>query len=320
MHIILVPSKLNGKRIAASISGRQLIAIGLSVVLLLPALVGFVTYRVNEMLERQDGGMAIVTYRDELQKSRVSFSAAREEATRHLNALAQRLGALQAQIMRLNALGTRLTHMAGLDPHEFNFDALPAMGGPEKNVSDTVSSPDVIKNMDTLTRDLERSQARLMALENLMLDRKLNASVTPSGWPVEGGWVSSGFGERMDPFTGHQVIHEGVDITGRYGGPIFATAEGLVSWVGEKAGYGLVVEVMHESGLVTRYAHTSAIMVKEGDRIKKGQQIALIGSSGRSTGPHLHFEVLRNGQPVDPSRFLKQAAGMQTAAAVETPR
>jgi murein DD-endopeptidase MepM/ murein hydrolase activator NlpD len=180
------------------------------------------------------------------------------------------------------------------------------MGGPERNVSGNVSSPDVVKNLEVLTHELEHSRVRLVALENLLLDRKLNAAVTPSAWPVEGGWVSSGFGVRMDPFTGHQGVHEGVDIAARFGSPIYAASDGVVNWAAEKAGYGLVVEVTHESGLVTRYAHTSAILVKEGDRVTKGQEIANVGTTGRSTGPHLHFEVIRDGQPVNPTRYLNQ--------------
>ncbi len=308
MHLILIPGKRNGRGQAVSLSTRHLIVIVVVSVLLLPAVIGVTAYRLVQMVERQNGDPAVAAYRQELSQSRLALGKARAEAVRHLNALALRLGSMQAQILRLNALGSRLTRMAGLDPREFNFDALPAMGGPEKVASTAVSSPDVVRNLEVLSMELQRSQARLAALESLLLDRKLSAAVTPSAWPADGGWISSGFGERMDPFTGHQSIHEGVDIAARFGSPIYATGDGIVNWAGDKTGYGLVVEVTHESGLATRYAHASAVLVKEGDRVSKGQQIARVGTTGRSTGPHLHFEVLRNGQAINPAPYLHQAA------------
>ncbi|HYM47666.1 MAG TPA: M23 family metallopeptidase, partial [Burkholderiaceae bacterium] len=259
---------------------------------------------------RQNGSPALSAYRKELIQSRVQLRKTREESARHLNALALKMGSLQAQVLRLNALGSRLTRMAGLDGKEFSFDTLPGVGGPEKTLTAAAqtTSPDITRNMDVLARDLDRSQARLMALESMMMDRKLVAAVTPAGWPVQGGWVSSGFGTRMDPFTGHQAIHEGVDVAARFGGPIFAMAEGLVNFAGEKAGYGMIVEITHESGLVTRYSHCSATLVKEGDKVSRGQEIAKVGTTGRSTGPHLHFEVIRNGRPVNPVAYLDSSS------------
>jgi murein DD-endopeptidase MepM/ murein hydrolase activator NlpD len=313
MHVIIVPGKSNGNGQAASLATRHVVALALVGLLVLPTLIGLVSYRIVEMWERQQGSPAAVAYRAELSRSRAALVDAREQAVRHLNALAQRLGSLQAQILRLNALGVRLTRMAGLDAREFNFDAVPAMGGPETG-SYAVSAPDVVHNLEALTRELDRSQARLVALESLLLDRKLNAAVTPSAWPVQGGWLSSGFGVRMDPFTGHQGVHEGVDIAARFGGPIFATGDGVVSWAGDMTGYGLVVEVTHESTLITRYAHASEVLVKEGDRVRRGQEIARVGTTGRSTGPHLHFEVLRDGHAVNPAHYLHQGVATRTTA------
>jgi murein DD-endopeptidase MepM/ murein hydrolase activator NlpD len=188
------------------------------------------------------------------------------------------------------------------------------MGGPERQVAYSVSTPDVVGNLEALARELDRSQARLVALESLLLDRKLIAAVTPSAWPVDGGWISSGFGVRMDPFTGYQSAHEGVDMAARFGSPIYATGDGVVNLAGEKTGYGLVVEITHDANLVTRYAHASAVLVKVGDRVKRGDEIARVGTTGRSTGPHLHFEVLSNGQATNPTRYLHQG----TAAAARS--
>jgi murein DD-endopeptidase MepM/ murein hydrolase activator NlpD len=317
MHVILVPGKRNGKGQAASLSGRHVAVMAFVGLFVLPALIGVAAYRIVEMRALQNGDPAVVAYREELSQSRAVLAKSREEAVRHLNALALKLGTMQAQVLRLNSLGGRLIRMAGLDAKEFNFDAAPAMGGPERAGSMNASSPDVVKGMESLERELNRSHARLTALESLLLDRKLTAAVTPSAWPVDGSWISSGFGERMDPFTGHQTIHEGIDIAARFGNPIYATGDGVVSMAGEKAGYGSVVELTHESGLATRYAHVSAILVKEGDRVKKGQEIARVGTTGRSTGPHLHFEVLRNGQQVNPSPYLREAMASRTTTVAQ---
>ncbi len=304
MQIIVVPEGIR-KGIPACLTHRHLSLIVIVGLVLLPVMVGVLAYKLTDFYERQNGNPAVSAYRQELMQSRVALRKTREEATRHLNALALKLGSLQAQVLRLNAVGSRLTRMAGLDGREFNFDSLPGVGGPEKTAAVAMPVvPDFTRNMEVLAHELDRSQARLMALEGLMLDRQLTAAVTPAGWPVEGGWVSSGFGERADPFTGHQSIHEGVDIAARFGGPVFAMGDGVISFAGEKSGYGTMVEITHESGLITRYAHTSATLVKDGDKVTRGQTIAKVGTSGRSTGPHLHFEVVRNDRHVNPIAYL----------------
>jgi murein DD-endopeptidase MepM/ murein hydrolase activator NlpD len=309
MQIIVVPEGIR-KGVPACFSHRHFTVAIIAGLVLLPAIVGVLAYKLTDLYERQNGSPALSAYRKELIQSRAQLRKTREESARHLNALALKMGSLQAQVLRLNALGSRLTRMAGLDGKEFSFDSLPGVGGPEKALTAAAptTSPDITRNMDVLARDLDRSQARLMALESMMMDRKLVAAVTPAGWPVQGGWVSSGFGTRMDPFTGHQAIHEGVDVAARFGGPIFAMAEGLVNFAGEKAGYGMIVEITHESGLVTRYSHCSATLVKEGDKVSRGQEIAKVGTTGRSTGPHLHFEVIRNGRPVNPVAYLDSSS------------
>ncbi len=304
MQIIVVPEGIR-KGIPACLNHRHLTLIVLLGFVALPIMVGVLAYKLSDYYARRHGDPALYAYHQELVQSRTALRKTREEATRHLNALALKLGAMQAQVLRLNALGSRLTRMAGLDGREFSFDTLPGVGGPEKVVTASAPAvPDFTHNMDLLAHELDRSQARLVALESLMLDRNLVASVTPAGWPVEGGWVSSGFGERMDPFTGHQTIHEGVDIAARFGGPVFAMGEGVVSFAGDKSGYGTAVEITHASDLVTRYGHLSALLVKEGDKVSRGQAVARVGTTGRSTGPHLHFEVLRSKIAVNPIAYL----------------
>lgn len=307
MNIILVPNSRHGKGRNTTLSPRHFALIALTVFIALPILLGAIAYHAQDLFYASNADSQLSAQRRELAAQRASITEAKRSAEAHLNALAQRLGQLQAQVLRLNALGGRLTRMAGLDAREFNFSADAAMGGPEK-AGDSLSPPELTSSLDKLTQEIERQQERLAALENLLLDRKLNAAVTPSGWPVGGGWVSSVFGVRADPFSGHQTVHEGVDIASHLGSPVHAVGDGVVSHSGERAGYGMLVEITHESGLITRYAHTSATLVKVGDRVKKGQSIALVGSSGRSTGPHLHFEVVRNGRAVDPMKYLQQVS------------
>lgn len=307
MNVILVPGGRTAKGQNACLSTRHLLVIALVGLIGFPALVGFLTYRIQGLLDRQAGGGAAILAAQEraLAIQRIEVENVKRQTQTHLNALALRMGQLQAEVLRLNALGQRLTRMAGIDPREFDFSSAPAMGGPERSSAQS-GSVDVVGALDRLGFEIDRKRERLAALESLLLDRKVSAAVTPSGWPVEGGWVSSGFGMRADPFTGQQSYHEGIDIATRLGSQVLAMGDGVVSHSGEKAGYGLLVEVTHESGLVTRYAHAGSTLVKVGDRVSKGQAIALVGSSGRSTGPHVHFEVVRNGQPVNPARYLQQ--------------
>lgn len=304
MNIIVVSEGVR-KGNPVSLPHRQVMILGIALAALC-VLLGVVAYRISALVDEAVGPQsAIASYKRELAGQRAAIKQAHERTEAHLNALAQRLGSLQAQMLRLNALGNRLARMANIDTREFNFEAIPAMGGPEK----AILSPaplDVTATLRLLAEQVARSEARLLALEGVLLDHKLVAQITPSGWPVEGGWVSSDYGMRADPFTGRQSWHEGVDIAARFGSPVYVAGDGVVTWASEKAGYGLLVEVTHESGLVTRYAHTSGVLVKVGDRVAKGQVIARVGSSGRSTGPHLHFEVVQNERPVNPAAFLRK--------------
>jgi len=199
--------------------------------------------------------------------------------------------------------------MGGLDKREFDFSEGPAMGGPEQARGlSSMSVPDFLKTLEQVSGQIERKSERLAALESSLLDKQLKAAVYPTGWPTQGGWVSSGFGQRSDPFTGRTAIHEGVDIASRFGSEIKAMGGGVVSFAGDKEGYGCTVEINHGNGYSTRYAHCKSVLVRVGDRVTKGQGVALVGTTGRSTGPHLHFEVLRDGRAVNPSSYLKSSS------------
>jgi murein DD-endopeptidase MepM/ murein hydrolase activator NlpD len=306
MNIIIISEGIRKGR-AACLSHRQLLLIVLVGGVLLPILLGFVSFRIHELITRHSAPEdRIAAYSKELAQQKRSLEMAKREASTHLNALTRRMGQLQAQVLRLNGLGSRLTRMAGLDRREFNFDVDVAQGGPETGGSG--GSIEVAESLEKLSAEIIASEARLKALETLLLHRRLTDAVTPTGWPAEGGFVSSNFGHRADPFTGRVAFHEGVDIAAKMGSPILAMADGVVQHTGDKANYGRVVEINHGNGLVTRYGHALSLLVKEGDTVKRGDAIALVGSSGRSTGPHVHLEVLKDGRPVNPSKYLRPSA------------
>jgi murein DD-endopeptidase MepM/ murein hydrolase activator NlpD len=222
-----------------------------------------------------------------------------------VNALAMRVGQMNANVIRLDALGKRLTRMANLDDGEFDFGHPPAQGGAESGADGQPAQiPNLTAMVDDLQTQLSSREQQLGVLENLILNRELNKQVYPEGRPVESGWISSYFGSRADPFTGFTAYHKGIDFAGPEGSKISAVAAGLVTYAGERTGFGEMVEINHGNGLATRYCHNEKVLVKQGDMVRKGQEVALMGSTGRSTGPHLHFEVLKNGVQVDPLRFV----------------
>ena len=214
---------------------------------------------------------------------------------------------MSAEVIRLEALGRRLTEMAGLDEGEFNFDEPPAQGGPEAVVEGALAvAPDLSRMLEELSRQIEDRERQLGVLETLLSSRNLSEQIVPGGRPVNQGWISSYFGMRPDPFSGRKAFHRGIDFAGQKGAEIVAVAAGVVTWSRERYGFGKMVEINHGSGYVTRYAHNQENLVEVGDTVQKGQTIALMGSSGRATGPHLHFEVLKDGRPVNPITFVRR--------------
>lgn len=232
----------------------------------------------------------------------------KRQAQRDLDALAVKLGQLQAQSVRLNALGERLTQVGKLDDGEFNFDEEPGQGGPE-----VTSGPDVPaytlpasldESIDRLSGQFDTQQAQLEALRDMLMDRNIESSLRPAGMPVN-GYISSYFGGRPDPFSGHAARHTGIDIAAPKGTPVTAVAEGMVTFAGQRSGYGDVVEIDHGNGYMTRYAHNSAILAHPGQRVRVGDVIAKAGSTGRSTGSHVHFEVWYHDRVVNPLAYVR---------------
>ncbi len=227
----------------------------------------------------------------------------KERMNERINAMAMRMGEVNAHVIRLDALGKRLTEMADIDSHEFDFDTVPPTGGPESDGA-TAQIPDLSTKLNDLEQKVALRDSQLSALENVILDRDLKKQTHPEGRPVSSGFISSYFGEREDPFSGEEAYHKGVDFAGTAGANVVAVAAGVVTWSGNRTGYGNLVEINHGDGYVTRYAHNQRTLVTVGQTVKRGDPIALMGSTGRSTGPHVHFEVVRNGRQVDPLTFV----------------
>jgi len=229
----------------------------------------------------------------------------RKDAQRDIDALAAKLGQLQAQSTRLNALGERLAQMGKLDSNEFNFDEQPAVGGVEDANDSAYALPQALDTgIDQLASRFDSQQAQLSALQSLLLDAKIESNLKPTGMPVD-GYISSYFGGRPDPFSGHAAYHTGLDISTPTGTPVRAVAEGMVTFAGIRSGYGDVIEIDHGNGYMTRYAHNSTLVVRPGQRVHVGDEIAKAGSTGRSTGSHVHFEVWYKGNVVNPLAYVR---------------
>lgn len=240
-----------------------------------------------------------------LSEQKQEIDTLRRQARDHLDALALRLGQLQSSMLRVEALGQRLAQMAKLKKGEFNFDQLPAQGGPaEAADSGSLSTPDFLQALDELEHQIDDRSRQLEVMERLVMDRELKDEVSPAGRPIGKGWISSFYGMRTDPFNGRREMHKGMDFAGQMGSDVVATAAGVVTWAGKRYGYGQLIEINHGNGYSTRYGHCKKILVHPGDKVEPGQKIALMGSSGRSTGPHVHYEVLKNGKQINPRSFI----------------
>ena len=224
----------------------------------------------------------------------------------NLNAMAVKLGQMQAQLVRLDTLGERLAKLAGFKPHDLVFGELPGRGGAISSLpSQDLSLGDFTRQLDSLTRQLDDRGDKLGILESLFTLDSAKKKLIPTMLPVEGGWYSSNFGWRIDPFSGQRAFHEGIDVMAEQGTTVRAAAGGVVVYSDFHPQYGNMIEVDHGNDLITRYAHASRRMVKVGDVVLRGVKIAEVGRTGRATGTHLHFEVRQRGAPVNPTQFLR---------------
>ncbi|MEX0943508.1 MAG: M23 family metallopeptidase [Pseudomonadales bacterium] len=274
----------------------------------IPVAAGYLSYR-HGVGEANLTGEMVGKWRQVLEDQNRAIESARRDAEVNLEASALRLAQLQARIVRLDALGERLTTVAKLDEGEFDFSQPPAMGGPElPEQGGSYTPPEYMQLLNQLAQDIENREQQLSVLETLLIDRKIQNDVFLAGRPVEKGWMSSRFGMRNDPITGRRAWHNGIDFAGKEGANVITVAAGVVVYSGPRSGYGQMVEVNHGGGFSTRYGHHKELLVKVGDIVKKSQVIATMGSSGRSTGPHVHFEVFKNGRVVDPSSYIHRAS------------
>lgn len=228
-----------------------------------------------------------------------------QRAEYEIDALTRKLGELQARALRVDALGQNLVAAADIEDQEFDFESRPAMGGPESEMpGESQSLTELEDQINALDSRLSSREKQLSLLDRLIANREINSQREVDGRPVNWGWTSSPYGYRNDPFTGRRAWHTGVDVAGRDGGEVVAVGAGVVTAAKEKGGYGYFVEIDHGDGLQTRYAHAKELLVGKGDIVEKGQQIAVMGSTGRSTGPHVHFEVVRDGTRQNPNDFM----------------
>ncbi len=210
---------------------------------------------------------------------------------------------MQAEVMRLNALGARLVEMAGLNAEEFNFQDPPPQGGPEDGPARDFTIREIASELGSVVGLLKDRKRKLEILEEAIMEKDLTAKSVPSGWPVRSGYITSNYGFRIHPTKHRRIFHQGIDFAAPAGSPVVAVADGLITFSGRRSGYGNMIEVRHVDGYSTRYAHNSTNLVQEGQQVRQGQKIGTVGATGTATGPHVHFEVLKNGEHLNPTRF-----------------
>jgi len=309
MHIILVSDRLAKAR-SVSFTAAHLLLAGAVLVIGVAALaVGVSYWGIRHAAETRLPWLQSVVNLAQDQQARRSEDYVRQ----NLSVMAVKLGEMQAQLMRLDALGERLSHVAGIKPSELRFAEIPGRGGalvtsaPPRDLGVDEFS----RHLDALAQRMETRTEFLRLVEGEFLESRAKARQLPTSHPVNGTWNASGFGWRLDPITGQAALHEGIDFIAESGTTVHAAASGVVAFAAFHPTYGYLVEIDHGAGLLTRYAHCSKLLVKQGELVKRGAKIAEVGSTGRSTGSHLHFEVRRDGRALNPTPFLRAGAQAQ---------
>lgn len=311
MHIILVSDRLaTAKTVTLSMRHVCFGMAGMIVLVLsLSSLFSFITLRHATELRLPFIQQLVNSMRaEESQRSQ-------EYMRDNLKAMAIKIGEMQAKILRLDSLGERVGNLVGIKPQELKAPEHPGQGGPLVEPSRAFTSEELQHQLDLLSQQVDFRSDYLGLVESELQDEKVRTNLLPSTLPVKAEWNSSGFGWRIDPFNGTRAMHTGVDFPGDVGTPIVAAAAGVVLSAERHPEYGNLIEIDHGQGLTTRYAHCSKMLVQPGMFVKRGQTIGAIGSTGRSTGPHLHFEVRLAGVAQNPNRFLRQAQDQDLAFA-----
>lgn len=258
-----------------------------------------------ELVLNNPEGAATVWQR-EIVSQRQLLNRIKADLAADLGALSSSVGRIQGEVNRLDAVAERVARSSSLDPAEFAFAEVAPLGGPHTQASEAPRWQNLLDNLTALDAEIEMRDSRLTVLESFLLDKQQNAASAPDGRPVQGAWLSSGYGYRTDPVSGRREFHGGIDFAAKPGLEISTVAPGVVTWSGKRWGYGNLVEINHGNGYLTRYAHNRENLVKVGEKVEKNQPIALLGSSGRSTGPHLHFEVVHNNRNINPWQFIRR--------------
>lgn len=305
MNIIFI-SRPHGQPVRRSLHApRHFLALGAVAAVALAAAVG-AGYAAGRW---QQAGGYVSAWQARLADQHESLAAVREQSRNEISALSAELAELKSRMTRIDALGRKLVSSSLVDADEFDFEASPGRGGVQLDGRATESAlPDLWASIDALGERMGHREHQLSVLEDVMMERQLAEAATPAGSPVTEGWMSSSYGTRKDPFTGEEAFHAGVDFAGREGSEIHAVGAGVVTYAGKRWGYGQLVEITHGDGYVTRYGHNDEIVVEEGDMVRRGDLISTMGSTGRSTGPHVHMEVLKDDEPVNPWKYV-QAEG-----------
>lgn len=258
----------------------------------------------DPVLSGDVGRTTAVAWRDRLSSQRQAITDARTQAEDKLRALTVRVAEMQAKLLRLDALGERLARVTAKGSEEFDFSRAPPMGGPEEGGGAAFQQPDFMAALDDLATRIDTRESELKVLETLLAGGRLREESFLAGNPVKVGYLSSTYGYRIDPFHGSVAFHRGIDFAGAPGSDVVATGAGIVTFAGPHAAYGNMVEISHGDGISTVYAHAKAVLVRVGDIVREGQPVATLGSTGRSTGPHVHYEVRRNGVAINPETYV----------------
>lgn len=304
MKLILITSaKSRYARYEFHKPGLVLIAI---LLFCLPVALGMLSYFLSYRIDDPKVSSAIAeNWKDETQRNKQALIALKDSAQTEFQAYTLSLAEAQSRLIRLEALAQKLAKSSNLHKGEFDFNQRPAVGGlHDGNELDAFAKPEFASAMEDLLQQLDERETQLNVLESLLNNENLEKEVFLAGRPIKKGWMSSFFGKRLDPFSGKLAQHKGVDFAGKENAEIIAVASGVVTWSGDRYGYGLMVEIDHGGGFKTRYAHNKENVVKVGDIVRKGQTLARMGSTGRSTGPHTHFEVLKNNRQINPERYV----------------
>jgi murein DD-endopeptidase MepM/ murein hydrolase activator NlpD len=274
------------------------------------ALIWLVQGAIDQNGETKHVKEQLVAAQEEYSDEKQQLIRLKQQTEHQLSALTLKLGEIKGQVNRLDAFAARLGQQAEIPQEEFNFENSTFAGGPSATSVEDVAAnaEDLFSQMDEMLVKLDGQERRMAVLESILMNTHIEEEIFISGRPIQKGWLSSYYGVRKDPFTGMPAMHKGLDFAGEEGAAVLATGSGVVTWADNRFGYGNLVEIDHGDGVVTRYGHNKELLVKVGEIVNKGQKISLMGSTGRSTGPHVHYEVLQNGKQIDPLPYIYRKA------------